>query len=113
MAEFSINRGIGKSVEFKSLKAQYLFIFVGGLLALFILFVIMYMVGINQWVCIGFGLVAATVLVWQTFALNAKYGEHGLMKVQARSSHPKYIINRRKIPKLFKVRSRTGNNFIL
>lgn len=106
MAEFSINRGIGKSVEFKGLKAQYLFIFVGGLLALFILFVIMYMVGINQWVCIGFGVIAATVLVWQIFTLNAKYGEHGLMKVQARSSHPKYIINRRKIPKLFKRRKK-------
>lgn len=86
------------------LKAQYLFIFIGGLLAVFILFIIMYLVGINQWVCIGFGLVAASVLVWQTFALNAKYGEHGLMKVQARSSHPRYIINRRKIPKLFKKR---------
>ena len=85
MSEFPINRGIGKSVEFKGLKAQYLFIFIGGLLAVFILFIIMY-------------------LVWQTFALNAKYGEHGFMKVQARSSHPKYIINRRKIPKLFKKR---------
>lgn len=102
MAEFPINRGIGKSVEFKGLKSQYLFIFVGGLLALFILFVIMYMVGVNQWFCIIFGLVAASVLVWQTFALNAKYGEHGLMKMQARGGHPKYIINRRKIPKLFK-----------
>ena len=95
MAEFPINRGIGKSVEFKGLKSQYLFIFVGGLLATFILFVIMYMVGINQWFCIGFGVVAASVLVWQTFALNAKYGEYGLMKLQARGSHPKYIINRR------------------
>ena len=104
MAEFPINRGIGKSVEFKGLKAQYLFIFVGGLLALFILFVIMYMVGVNQWFCIVFGLVAASVLVWQTFALNARYGEHGLMKGQGRISHPKYIINRRKIPKLFKRR---------
>ena len=104
MSEFPINRGIGKSVEFKGLKAQYLFIFIGGLLAVFILFIIMYLVGINQWFCIGFGLVAASVLVWQTFALNAKYGEHGFMKVQARSSHPKYIINRRKIPKLFKKR---------
>ena len=73
MSEFSINRGIGKSVEFKGLKAQYLFIFIGGLLALFVLFIIMYLVGINQWVCIGFGGIAATVLVWQTFALNAKY----------------------------------------
>ena len=68
MSEFPINRGIGKSVEFKGLKAQYLFIFVGGLLALFILFVIMYLSGVNQWLCIGFGLVAASVLVWQTFA---------------------------------------------
>lgn len=102
MAEFPINRGIGKSVEFRGLKAQYLFIFVGGLLALFILFVIMYMVGVNEWFCIAFGLVAASLLVWQTFALNAKYGEHGLMKAQARSGHPKYIINRRKIPQLFR-----------
>ena len=102
MAEFPINRGIGKSVEFRGLKAQYLFIFVGGLLALFILFVIMYMVGVNEWFCIAFGLVAASLLVWQTFALNAKYGEHGLMKAQARSGHPKYIINRRKIPGLFR-----------
>lgn len=102
MAEFPINRGIGKSVEFKGLKSQYLFIFVGGLLAIFVLFVVMYMVGIDQWFCIGFGVIAASVLVWQTFALNAKYGEYGLMKLQARSSHPKYIINRRKIPRLFK-----------
>lgn len=94
MADYPINRGIGKSVEFKGLKAQYLFIFVGGLLAVFVVFVIMYMIGISQWVCIGFGIVAASVLVWQTFALNAKFGEHGLMKIQAGASHPKYIINR-------------------
>lgn len=106
MSEFSINRGIGKSVEFKGLKAQYLFIFIGGLLAVFVLFIIMYLVGINQWVCIGFGGIAATVLVWQTFALNTKYGEHGLMKVQARSSHPRYIINRLRIHKLFKRRKK-------
>ena len=104
MAEYPVNKGIGRSVEFKGLKAQYLFIFAGGLLVVFVLFVILYMAGVSQWFCIGFGAVSASVLVWQTFALNAKYGEHGLMKVQARSSHPKYIINRRKIPKLFKKR---------
>ncbi len=31
--EYGINKGIGKSVEFRGLKAQYLFIFAGGLLA--------------------------------------------------------------------------------
>lgn len=54
MAEYPINKGIGRPVEFKGLKAQYLFIFCGGLLALFVLFVILYMVGIDQWICIGF-----------------------------------------------------------
>ena len=95
MADYPVNKGIGRSVEFKGLKAQYLFIFVGGLLALFVLFVILYMIGIDQWICIGFGGVSASVLVWQTFALNARYGEHGLMKLGATKSHPHYLLNRR------------------
>ena len=74
MADYPINRGIGKPVEFRGLKSQYLFIFAGGLLALFVLFIIMYMVGINQWVCIIFGVTSATLLVWLTFRLNEKYG---------------------------------------
>ena len=45
MAEYAINKGIGRSVEYKGLKAQYLFIFAGGLLALFVVFVIMYIAG--------------------------------------------------------------------
>ena len=100
--ECPINKGIGRPVEFKGLKAQYLFIFCGGLLALFVLFVILYMVGIDQWVCIGFGAASSSLLVWQTFALNARYGEHGLMKLGAARSHPRYLINRRRITRLFK-----------
>lgn len=100
--EFNINKGIGKSVEFKGLKSQYLFIFAGGLLAVFVVFVIMYMIGTSQWVCIGFGVIAASVLVWQTFSLNEKYGEHGLMKVMAVKQHPRYLINREMPHRLFK-----------
>lgn len=107
MAEYPINKGIGRPVEFKGLKAQYLFIFAGGLLALFILFVILYMVGIGQWICIGFGAVSSYILVWQTFALNARYGEHGLMKLGAARSHPRYLINRRRITRLFKNKQKT------
>ena len=96
MAEFNINKGIGQSVEFKGLKAQYLFIFAGGLLAVFVLFVILYLAGINQWVCIGLGVSSASLLVWQPFALNRRYGEHGLMKRMANRNHPRFLINRRK-----------------
>ena len=100
--EYGINKGIGKSVEFRGLKAQYLFIFAGGLLAVFVVFVILYMAGVDQWVCIAFGVAAASVLVWLTFRLNARYGEHGLMKRSALHSHPRYLINRRRIPRLLR-----------
>lgn len=99
--EYGINKGIGQSVEFKGLKAQYLFIFAGGLLAVFVLFVIFYMAGVEQWLCIGFGVVAASVLVWLTFRLNACYGEHGLMKRFAKRQHPHYLINRKSPRRLF------------
>ena len=108
--EFNINKGIGKSVEFKGLKAQYLFIFAGGLLSVFIVFVIMYMAGIDQWICIGFGVIAASVLVWLTFRLNEKYGEHGLMKLMAVRQHPRYLINRKSPHRLFKKKRKEVTN---
>ncbi|WP_289773224.1 DUF4133 domain-containing protein, partial [uncultured Duncaniella sp.] len=46
MAEYPINKGIGRSVEYRGLKAQYLFIFAVGLLSMFILFVVMYVAGV-------------------------------------------------------------------
>jgi hypothetical protein len=101
MAEYSINKGIGRPAEFKGLKSQYLFIFAGGLLSVFIVFVIMYMIGISQMICIGFGIISSGTLVWATFYLNDKYGEHGLMKLQATKDHPRYIINRVRIERLF------------
>ena len=45
MAEYPVNRGIGKPVEFKGLKSQYLFIFAGGLLAVFVVFIVLFMAG--------------------------------------------------------------------
>ena len=101
MAKYPVNKGIGRSPEFKGLKSQYLFIFAGGLLALFVVFVIMYMAGIGQWVCIGFGVISALVLVWATFSMNTKYGEWGLMKHHALRSQPRYINSRRKFLRLF------------
>ncbi|MCL2738351.1 MAG: DUF4133 domain-containing protein [Bacteroidales bacterium] len=99
--EYPVNRGIGRPAEFQGLKAQYLFIFAGGLLGVFIVFVVMYMAGVHQWVCIAFGVSAALILVYGTFHLNKKYGEHGLMKAQARRNHPRYVISRRSFPRLF------------
>lgn len=104
--EYEINKGIGRSAEFKGLKAQYLFIFAGGLLAVFVVFIILYMAGVEQWFCIGLGVTSASVLVLYTFRLNAKYGEHGLIKLAAARQHPRYLINRKCVCRL--LRSRCG-----
>lgn len=99
--EYTVNKGIGKSVEFKGLKAQYLFIFAGGLIAVFVLFVILYTLGVGQWVCIGFGVSASCTLIWITFRMNAKYGEWGLMKLLANFQHPRFLIHRKSTAHMF------------
>lgn len=105
MANFQINKGIGRTVEFKGLKAQYLFIFVGGLLAVFVAIVILYMIGINPYICLTLGLVSGGILIWKTFALNNKYGEHGLMKISARKNHPQFITRLRSVKKLINLQN--------
>ena len=97
MAEWEINKGIGRTVEFKGLKAQYLFIFAGGLLAVFILVIVLYLCGVSQTACLVIGLVGATLVVWQTFAMNRRYGQYGLMKKGAVRMHPRYLVNRRSV----------------
>ena len=101
MAAYFINKGVNKPAEFKGLQSQYLFIFAGGLLGAFVIFIVMYLAGINQWICIFTGLVLAFVVVWLTFSLNRKFGRFGLMKHQATRTFPRRIINRRSIPGLF------------
>lgn len=101
MATWEINKGVGRTVEFKGLKAQYLFLFIGGLLGVFILVVMLYLCSVNQLFCLALGLVGATLIVWQTFAMNRKYGAYGLMKRRAIGLHPRYFINNRSIRHLF------------
>ncbi|WP_412468717.1 DUF4133 domain-containing protein [Pedobacter sp. KLB.chiD] len=95
MSTFNINKGIGRTVEFRGLKAQYLFIFAGGLLGILILVMVMYMAGVHSYICLVFGIGSASLLVWQTFRMNRKYGAYGLMKLAAKKKHPRYIIRRK------------------
>lgn len=102
MISYNINKGIGRKVEFKGLKAQYLFIFAGGLLGTLIFVMILYMAGVNSYICLLLGVGGTSLIIWQTFSLNRKYGEHGLMKVGARKRHPRYIICRKPIHRYLK-----------
>lgn len=85
---YQINKGVNKPVVFKGLKAQYIWYLGGGLIVLLIAFAILYICGINTFVCLGLILVLGGVLISYVYKLSHKYGEHGLMKKLARRSIP-------------------------
>lgn len=88
---YHINKGINKPIEFKGLKAQYIWYLGGGLVALLILFAILYIAGVNIFICVGIIGVFGSGLFLYVYYLSSKYGEHGLMKKLAGKSVPKVI----------------------
>ena len=91
---YQINKGINQSIEFKGLKAQYIWYLGVGVIALLIIFAAMYIIGLPSFVCIGIILIAGTVLVIRIYGMSNKYGEYGLMKALARKQVPKVIKSR-------------------
>lgn len=88
---YQINKGINKSIEFRGLKAQYIWYFGAGVIGLLILFAILYIIGVNSFVCVGIILIVGTVLTIKIYALSNTYGEYGMMKKLARRSVPKVV----------------------
>jgi hypothetical protein len=90
---YTINKGINKPIEFKGLKAQYIWWLGGGLLALLILFSVLYICGVNTFVCLGIILLSGTALFAQVYKLSHKYGAHGMMKNVAKKGVPRCVKN--------------------
>ena len=88
---YQINKGINKSIEFKGLKAQYIWYLGGGVVVLLIVFAILYIIGINPFLCVGIILIAGSFLVFKIYAMSNKYGEHGMMKKLAQRAIPHAI----------------------
>src|SRR5271154_3172218 len=88
---YKINKGINKPIEFKGLKAQYIWWLGGGIIGLMVLFAIMYIIGINSYLCIGIILPSGGFVFMYVFGLSNKYGEHGMKKKIAKRHIPKTI----------------------
>ncbi len=88
---YTINKGINKPIEFKGLKAQYIWWLGGGLLALLIIFAVLYICGINTFICLAIIVGSATALFMHVYKLSRKYGEHGMMKSLAKRSIPTVV----------------------
>jgi len=91
---YKINKGINKPIEFKGLKAQYIWYLGIGLLILMILFAILYIVGVNTYVCVAVIILLGTTLFMRVYKLSNKYGEHGMMKETAKKIVPHVLQSR-------------------
>lgn len=91
---YKINKGINQSIEFKGLKAQYIWYLGGGIVGLLILYAIMYIIGLPTLVCLLVIGVSGTLLVLKIYRMSHKYGEYGLMKELARKRVPTVVVVR-------------------
>ncbi|MBO9682080.1 MAG: DUF4133 domain-containing protein [Flavisolibacter sp.] len=91
---YTINKGINRSIEFRGLKAQYIWYLGGGLLGLLILFAVLYICGVNTFVCLGLILCLGAGWFMYVYRLSHKYGEYGMMKRVAKKAIPKVIKTR-------------------
>lgn len=85
---YQINKGINKSIEFRGLKAQYIWYLGGGLIGLLILFAALYFIGLNTFICLAIILIAGTALFMYIYRLSNTHGEYGMMKKLAKRNIP-------------------------
>jgi hypothetical protein len=99
---YNINKGINKPIEFKGLKAQYIGYLGAGLVVLLVLFSILYIIGVNMFICLGLIVIMGTVLFMFVYKISNQYGQYGLMKKAARRSIPSEVtcMSRRLFTKL-------------
>lgn len=88
---YNINKGINQSIEFKGLKAQYIWWLGGGILSLLFLFALLYIIGVNMLICVLFVFGLGILLFFYVYNLSKRFGEHGLMKKRASKYIPKII----------------------
>ncbi len=88
---YVINKGINAPITFKGLKAQYIWYLGGGIMGLFILFVVLYVMGLNTFICLGIVAIGGAGLFMYVYRLSNTYGEFGLMKRAAKRAVPKVL----------------------
>nr|WP_295931975.1 DUF4133 domain-containing protein [uncultured Dyadobacter sp.] len=94
---YPINKGINRSIIFRGLKAQYIWYMAATMLGQLIFYALMYLAGINTYVCLVVTIFLATISMIGVYHLSTTYGEHGLLKALAA----------RRIPKVIKATSRS------
>lgn len=88
---YHINKGINKPVEFRGLKAHYIWWLGLGLAGLLLLFAVMYICSVNVIFCLLLIAILGVGLFLQVYKFSRMYGEYGMMKKIAKDHIPKII----------------------
>ncbi|WEK20429.1 MAG: DUF4133 domain-containing protein [Candidatus Pedobacter colombiensis] len=91
---YQINKGVGRPVVFKGLKAQYIAFLAVGMVLLLLGFVGGYLSGLSLYVLLPLALMVGSGLVYVLTRLSHKFGEHGLMKLFAKYGLPSAVVFR-------------------
>lgn len=95
---YKVNKGINKPVEFRGLKAQYIMYLAIGLVGLLIVFAVLYITGVNMFVCLGVTVLLGMILFVGVYRMSDTYGQYGLVKKMASKNIPSYLkVSSRKI----------------
>ena len=99
---YQVNKGVGGQFEFLGLRGNYLWIMAAGIVASFLLVVILGLCGVTTYIGAVVGLTQLTLFAYLIFRLNHQYGPYGLMKLIARHYQPDYLSSRRRVKKLLR-----------
>lgn len=94
MIQYEINKGINRPIEFRGLKAQYIYYLAFGLAVLLVGFSIMYIAGVPVFLCVPVVVLAGSGLFIGVYRYSHRYGQHGLMKAIAYRQVPSAILIR-------------------
>ena len=88
---YHVNKGINRPIEFRGLRAQYIGYLAAGLVALLLLFTLLYLARVNLVVCLTTVFLSGGALFAGVYRLNTTYGQYGLLKRFARRSVPRCV----------------------
>jgi hypothetical protein len=91
---FTINKGINKPLEFRGLKAQYIGHLAVSVVGSLVVFAILYISGVSDFIAVPLTLVLGGVVIARVYRISKKYGQYGLMKRGARKAVPVALLSR-------------------